>query len=320
MLVDFIQGIVSYQNSSTKYISIMKNTISINCEKVPLIVNFAHGKYNYLHRQTKSINPAFTVATNKNYYFFIEIDIFDGSIKFNYTTKIPTYGDEYPVSPELNEHFFNVQDRKMYYYNASGWVECLRVFIGSFVNGKLILQALGTQVNLNTPCASYEIIYDYKNRPIKRFNDDNTYHFITTDTLLNNQNINLSNIKFTNLIQNTTTDESLFDYCLVGFADYNKLGLASYDGLECIGMVEIHKPTQKINKIITEGFVTNNYWQLTEDFNTNLFVSLNGAFSTDIPSTGYIQNIGHIVNSKTIYLNLSNPIYINGSDDPPPTI
>lgn len=324
MLLNFRQGLVDSQRGITEFVEYAPktNTVSLNTNKKPLVLNFAHGHSNYL----VTIKTTFKVAWDNipaTAWLYWDIDLLTGEMAYGITELNAGFGPTFPSDPEIDTHFFNTTNFKMYVFDSGKWIEKIRLFAGVINNGVLNPSALGTQVGCHLPCSAGAIVLDHKQRVIRRFQPDGTFELITTETFNNFQHTNLTNHWFKGVQLRGKADTDMSKFLCVNWNSDSELKLADpSDENAAMAMLEVDADTDELVSIITHGFVRNTGWQWYDKQNTLLFLGQDGIVSTTVPQVGSIQNIGYVVNPLVIFLKFDKQIFINPmelSSSPTPT-
>lgn len=111
--------------------------VSIDGSTKPIILSFANGfsstqgTVDILDAITGAVSNAWTIPASGTYYLYIDKDINTGLLSYGYTNLIDTYSKVAPASPVLDQHYFDLNEMKMYRYNGSTWEQKLRIFISS---------------------------------------------------------------------------------------------------------------------------------------------------------------------------------------------
>lgn len=315
MLSTFRQGLIRIQTSPS-FLSLGIGGVSLNASTEPTIVAFAQGRSDYLFTESESIPDAwvgpFNVGTN--YELFWDIDIYTGKRTFGYTTVSPSFGITLPVSPVLDQHFFDLNDYKMKVWNGSTWKTKIRVFAGRVQNGTtLIPLSDGSQVNLNQTRNIGHILFDDEGNPVKRFDRLGRGEFLTTESGISSQTNLLNSYKLEALQISARAVEPAAKFHCLALKGPNRIGLASFlePDFPCVGisLEDINK--DEVRRFITDGFVTNTDWNFIDPPNTPIWVGSNGEITTSVPSNVSMQRIGHLVDNNTVFIDIQEIILIN---------
>lgn len=112
-------------------------SISIDGSLKPIILSFANGfdinsgAVDVLDNISTLISNAWTVPANGTYYLYVDKDISTGILNYGYTNVQDRYLRSAPISPILDQCYFNINEMKMYRYNGANWENKLRIFVGS---------------------------------------------------------------------------------------------------------------------------------------------------------------------------------------------
>lgn len=114
--------------------------ISIDGSTKPIILSFAngfsstHGTVDILGAISSAVSNAYTVPASGIYYLYIDKDINTGLLSYGYTASVDQYLKAAPSLPVLDQHYFDLNEMKMYRYNGSAWEQKLRIFIAMVVS------------------------------------------------------------------------------------------------------------------------------------------------------------------------------------------
>ncbi|WP_196595315.1 phage tail protein [Pectinatus frisingensis] len=114
--------------------------VSIDGSTKPIILSFANGfssaqgTADVLDSISSAISNAYTISANGTYYLYIDKDINTGLLSYGYTASADQYLKVAPSSPVLDQHYFDLNEMKMYRYNGSAWEQKLRIFIAMVVS------------------------------------------------------------------------------------------------------------------------------------------------------------------------------------------
>lgn len=318
MLLNFRQGMVGYQQLPD-YIQLNSMIVSLDTTISPIIITFAHGSTNYLFTELESVSNAWntTFNTSTSYWLYWDISLITGLRTFGFTLLLPTFGSTFPGSPSLDQHYFSIPDMKMYYWNGESWVECIRVFAGSLINGILHKISLGTQVQINLPSAAGEILFDSNGNPLIKYLEDGTFEFATTNDDTQSGSQNLTNIKINQLDISGLSNSYIPKYYCVKFIGkdaYNRIQIqkASYfdvnNAAYAITLDDMN--VGEVKQLITHGFIQDFSWYWNYPPFTPLFVGGDGEVTTYVSNTLSIQKVGHVVNVNTIFVNIEQQIIL----------
>lgn len=317
MHFNYIQGIINAQTKPREFLQLNGSNVTLLASAIPVVLNFAHGEINYKIKIENDVINAWT-NLNSTVWLYWDIDLQTAALTYGFTNYAPEFGVIFPPSPAIGKHFFLTSVNKMYFWNGQFWIEVIRLFAGQVNNGTIIPNAFSSQINKNIPCLAGNILYDFQFNPIRVFDQDGTFHFLT-DVILDNFNHTAkSNFQFAGVKLNSIANDTLLSHYAVRWNENNKIITASYTDLEpASALVSRDANSGDIVEIFTRGFVRNINWQWIYPPNTPIFVGLDGKLDVVVPTVGSIQNIGYIVNPTTIYLNFDRQILINPVDVSP---
>lgn len=315
MLSTFRQGLIRVQ-TTPPFLSLGVGGVTLNASTDPTIVAFAHGKSDYLFTESETIVNAWagTFNVGTDYHLYWDIDLYTGERTFGYTTLAPSFGTSLPISPNLDEHFFDLNDYKMKVWNGSSWKTKIRVFAGVVQNGAILIPLSdGSQVNLNQTRNIGHILFDDNGNPVKRFDRLGRGDFLTTESGISSQDIQLNSYKLEALQIAARAVEPAAKYHCLSLKGPNRLGLASYlePNYPCVGISVEDINKDEVRRFVTDGFITNEAWNFTESPNTPIWVGSNGEITTVVPSNVSMQRIGHLVDHNTVFIDIQEIILIN---------
>lgn len=319
MQLKFRQGIITGQLKPISFLTISGSRVSLNVDKLPVMITFAHGEADYLWVERRPVASAWSIPTTGSYWLYWDIDLDTGVLTRGFTTLEPEVGILYPEAPSRHQHFFDLSEKKMRVWGGQEWVEVARVFAGVVVNGVLNPIVFGSQVRLNHPINAGTILLDRNDKPIKRYKDGGTFELITTETASLYQHTGLFNTKYEYAMLYGEAGENLPAYRLVTWTDAKTLGLASADSdsLPAIGFITKSAVSGANREFLTQGFVTNRSgWGWTHPANTPLFLGVDGELTVTASTDVSVQRVGYIVSPTTIYIDIQEQLLINPSATP----
>lgn len=307
MKIGFRQGIIKGQRLPDFLIK-NGNSVSFNASKMPTLLNFAEGSSNYLVYEKVSVDDAWTVPNQQECWLYWDISKETATRSFGYTTSNP-FIKEKPISPELNQMFFDTVSMHYQTWNGQLWVDTIRLIAGHISSdGNLKVQSNGSQIDVVMPVTLDEIIFDINGLPIKKYTDSGFEFYnkfnISTYTVDNRNSFTYDRI----LKYNGKAEVSIPKYSCVTWKNSNSLELAdpTKSGKPAFALVERDANTDEIVSVISSGFVTNRLtWNWPDPVNTPIFVGANGSITTTVDSSVSIQRIGYIVSPNTIYLSFN---------------
>jgi hypothetical protein len=316
MLLSFRQGLVQVQTSPS-FLSKVGNNVRLICDSTPFIGTFAHGNHNYLLVESETNLTAWTGSfpSSNNYYLYIDIDIPTGVRTFGYTTVAPTYGSTIPASPVADQHFFNLKTKVMQVRVGNRWVDKVRLFVGYLQSGSIVnAYSVGSTVGLNQSNYSGQILFDDAGKPVKRLDKFGSGAFLTTESFISYQNALDQSTKAEGHAITAKAIETIpANYC-VCYKDYNKLGVASSTDItrQCVGVSLAPYSNGEVVRFIKFGKISNpNSWNWSEPPMTTVFVGKNGEITTTVPNEYSMQRIGFIVDSNSIFVDITDQVLIN---------
>lgn len=322
MKLPFRQGIVRYQTDVSNSPAFLRKSnggksIDLVVSPDPTIVTFAHGDAEYLFEERSTILRAWKnlTDTSKSYWLYWDIDLLTAERTFGWTTVEPVLQGPRPSSPTNDQHWFDYNEKKMKVYHNGRWREVIRVFACEYRNASVIIPfPLGTQVGLLETVYSGLILFGPDEKPLRRAVHNRRSSFITTEThLITHLSTGAVNIAVEAALPFAEALENIPAFRCVVFKSYERLGLASYMDTErpVVGITTEDLYTGEIGVYKSSGIIVNENWNFTEPPNTRVFCGLNGEVTTEVPQRGSIQQIGVILDSDTILLDIKPQIILD---------
>lgn len=307
MRVSFTQGVLSGQVnglSQPAYLVINGAHISLYVSPTATQVVFAAGSRNYLLKEANTVNNAwgpFAGTTTQNLYW--DIDRLTGKVSYGSTTLTPIYQATAPVSPSIDQHWFDQVNKTMFVWSGSIWLEKVRVFAGSLVGGTtLTYPGFVSSGGLDDPVEAGYIIYGATG---KAFNDPDSGKLLTSDVdVYVKLGSVLNPLSLDTTIQYATAAEPLPAFKLVYPSSNNKLSLAQHATAKwASGMVLADVAVDGITQVVFSGVIFNELWNFTE-IGSIVWLTSSGNFSTTRPVSDVAQMIGMIFGAQTIVLDI----------------
>lgn len=314
MKIPFRQGVVRYQTDISQspsflYRETTGNYISLYVSPTSTIVTFAHGDVNYLIEESRTITNAWGPFTpGVDYWLYWDINIATGVRTFGTTPLIPIHSENKPPHPQNDQHWYDLHNSTMFYWNNTRWVECVRVFAGSYLQGANLTQyTSGSQVGDTHEVNAGFILFDDNEKPVRKARLDGKGKFLTTESHFYSDKAAVSTVSFETVMHYAQAREDLAAWNVVTYVDSDGLGLASNldpDHKPAFGMLREGLPFGSIGSMITRGYVTNLAWNWTAPPSTILYLGAYGSLQVTPPGHGFIQQIATIVSPDTIFVNI----------------
>jgi hypothetical protein len=324
MKLSFRQGIVkcsvNTSNSPNCYRDdILPTYVSLDPNHSSVLITFAHNESNYLYEDSNTVNDAwgpFLAPISGRHWLYWDINMQTGIRTFGHTSLEPLIQSTKPNNPNSTLHWYDTSRNIMFVYENNNWVEKIRVFACIYDGISIQSYALGTQVNDNTDCLSGYILFDSDGYPLTRKNGS---QFVTTESNLYTTKSVIDPVDFSSSLFYAAAQGHIPEYSVVSFYKDNKIQLSSCFDPEyksAIGMIRTEVYDSEVSGVVSNGYITNINWHFNELPSTAVYLGNNGTIQTSIPSTGFIQKIGTIVSSDTIFIDIDPQIiYQLPSDD-----
>lgn len=318
MKLNFRHGLVSYQTTGNTpdFLQVINSgqNVSTKATNKPILITFSHKSTDYLFQERVSTPSAwgpFTGSLSK--WLFWDIDLITGSRTFGTTAVEPVTGSNAPLSPVQDLHWYDTVEKVMKVRVGNIWKEVLRVFAAKYQNSSILQPyAIGSQVGLvNIPTFAGFILFDDEENPIRRFNKGRKSEFIHTESILSSQ-AQASFVSFTlqSVLNIVEAYEAITEFTLVALIG-EEIGVAKHTDQTrvAVGLIRESVVSGQSTNYFTNGFISNENWNFSVNPGTLLFCGNNGQVTINVPQSGFLQQVGHVVNNNTIFLNIERPIF-----------
>jgi hypothetical protein len=318
MLVKFRQGIVKYQYVP-RFLQYTDTGIHLHADESPAIFSLSHSDREYLLAENQTILNAWPGPFGEDScWLYVDINLQTAVRTFGLTEVEPSFGTSFPVSPVNDQHFFRVDEMKMYVWNLYGWHEVVRLFLGKLLhlsNGtkQVQIKTTGSQVDVIGNYRAGKILLDGKGSPVKRFNDNGHFEFLTDEDVSLPKATNYINLNPGAADLSVEAYENIPKGYAVVFTADRQIMKASNTllGKNAVGIVTKDVVAGEKAQIFSDGFFTNKAWFWSAPENSPVFVSSTGELTTTIPETDSFQKIGYVVSYNTLYISPEIQILIN---------
>lgn len=319
MKLNFRQGIVRYQTDiANNPVFLQKHSMSgdfidLMVQPDPTVLNFAHGDANYLIEESKTVIKAWGPVTplGETQYLYWDLSLLDGTLSRGYTLLPILITASQPISPAIDQHWFDLNSNQMKVWNGVKWVIKVRLFAAVYDSSAILNPySVGSQVGLtNIECDSGNIVYGKNNKPLRQVDGS---LFTTSDQAVVGRNSS-SSVSFDAQVIHAQATEYMPRFSLVSFSAPDKIALASHTNVnrQVNGIILEDLHLDEIGRIVTHGRITNEFWTWTSsDISKPLFCGPSGEVTLNPPPMGISQQIGIVQDYDTIYLNLMTPIIL----------
>lgn len=290
----------------------------------PTVYLIAHrNDTNYMFVENISVSQAwgpFTAGTT--YWLYWDVSFLTGEITRGSTRLEPITSSSEPSSPATDQHWFDSNLTVMKRWDGACWQECIRVFAVKYLSAAtLVHYPLGTQVGIggiNQEHFAGVPLFDPDDKPLQVWRRDRRGRFITTETAMHAQFARNANFRVEAAINQAEAIESIPINYAIAYTGINgnevMLARNTLPSNPSIGIsVEAMVPGE-VRSFITKGFISNPAWAWTEDPGTKLFVGASGQLTSTLPVIDSIQEMGIVVDDKTIFVNPQSLKILNRGD------
>lgn len=330
MRLSFRQGIARYQTDVLSTPSFLQKSVDsglfvdLIVSPDPTIVAFAHRSSNYIVEEVKTVKNAWgPFSTTQTVYLYWDINLLTGELTRGSTFFPPMYAGMGPLSPVIDQHWFDTAEAVMRVWNGNKWVEKIRVFAAFLSSGTIIHPfPLGSQAGIVGDFEGGNLVLDAYNKPLRQSDGS----FVTSVTSMIIVNGAAKKVKFEAEVLSGMAAEPAPKFSLVQMRAGRRIVLArSTEYLSRIaGVVLEDLYTNEVGFITTEGLVRNESWNWPDSsVNRPVFCGPNGEITTTPPTSGVLQVAGFVYDTDSIYMNIFPPIVLEDltfptSPPPPP--
>lgn len=312
--IEFRQGIVRHQTDTLGNPTFLApisggSQVSLIVSPDPTIINIAHNTTDYLFQESVTVNAAWQgpFVSGTDYWLYWDIDLLTGERTFGHTIHQPVVSSAPPPNPPTDLHWFNLANTTMNVFNGASYVEKLRVFAAKYENGAVLVPyPIGSQVGINMPVDSGFLLFDDELKPIKKFDKFNRGKFITTETKIASQLAKLANFRLEAQFIVAKAIEPIPAFSPVTYKGPREIGLAKTTNPDfpAVGLASEDLFSGEVRGFITQGYITNDSWNWTEQAGTPIFYNSLGQLTTDVPQTFSIQQVAVVVDPKVIFVDI----------------
>ena len=311
MRLSFRQGIVQHQTdtfNTPTFLLVSGGYVSLIANNAPTVITFAQGDKDYLYTERRTMAGAWGPFSAADYWLYWQLDGVTGARTFGATNLEPVTAPEAPTSPGTGQMWFNTNHKKMYEFNGASWIEVIRVFACKLVGGVTPISVSinspdfrGTQVGLNVPSRSGELIFDLQGKPIRA----SDRQFFNTEDQFFTGVATGARLRVGNILVPGVAEQPLHKYQVVEFIDFNRILPASpFTQLTRVyGIIEEDAPAGDVVDFVTEGMIYNEDWDwmsLGALVNDPVYIDDAGEIQI-VPHIGGQMPIGVVTGIKEIY-------------------
>jgi hypothetical protein len=311
MKLNFRQGVISCQQVGPQpdflVLASTAGFVDIKVAPTPLLVTIAHGRSDYLLKFDASVSSAWGPLTdNVVNYLYIDVDLITGVTSRGITTREPVVSTQEPPAV-IGQHWFDLTTTTMKVRTPDNakWRTVIRLFVGRVIGtSQLVVNTIGSTVNLNTPCDPGYLLFDEGMRPLRT----SAGELLTSATQVRvHSTVGTSGV-LTNSINNfipVRANESIPAMSLVYFSGIDSVSLASSDPAlliqkNPIGIIEQPLGINEVGVITQTGEITYDGWNWSADIGKPLYCGFHGELTTTRPVSIQAYRVGFVKNARTI--------------------
>lgn len=328
MRLSFRQGIARYQTDISSTPTFLQRAfggtgfIDLVVAPDPTIVVFAHRDANYIVEEPRTIRNAWGPFTGtQTVYLYWDISLQTGVLTRSSTLFPPMYSGTPPLTPAVDQHWFDTTETIMRVWNGTKWIEKIRCFAGYLSSGATIrpYTAGHSQAGITGQYEGGNIVLDVFNKPLRQADGS----FVTSATSMLIINNASRRVKLEAEVLSGMALEPVPKFSLVQMRPGTNLVLArSSDPMSRIaGIVNEDLHINEVGYLIADGLVRNPLWNFPSSaVNRPIFCGLNGEVTITPPTQGVCQVAGFVYDTDSVYMDVKIPIILDDLSIPPPVI
>lgn len=330
MKVTFRQGIARYQtdiNASPTFLqrSASTNSIDLVVSPDPTVIIFAQRNANYVFEEVKTVRNAWgPFSGSQTWYLYWDVDGATAQLTRGATLLPPIISAIAPPTPQLDQHWFDVQEMVMRVWNGVKWIEKIRVFAATLSSSAIIKAPpgfastsnswLGSQVGVNGDFEAGSIVLDSFYRPL--WQSDGT--FVTSTTNMSVIGVGTRRVRFEAEISNLLAEEYIPRFSLVQVKPGKRALLArSTDKWSRVSGIALEDMYQgETSMVVVGGIVRNELWNWsTSSIGRPVFCGPTGEVTLVPANRGVHQQVGYVYDADSIYVEVQPAIMLDSPYD-----
>lgn len=318
MKINFRQGIISSYSAGLTPLFLAPSAttgfVDLVVSPEPTVVAFAHAGSDYLQVFNTDVNAAWgPIISGQDAYLYWEIDQLTAVVTFKITTHPPLVAGTAPVSPVVDQFWFDTSTTTMRVWTGTKWLPKIAVFAGVCPSGSINLlqpNGYGSQVGINTSSEPGFVMLSALLKPI--YTNPATFEFLTTSKAVRiKTTAGTSGVLATppNAFVPVRASENIPAFSLVYFSGADTVGLASGNmALPSpripIGVVQEDLSVNEMGNLTQSGEVQWDQWDWSAHIGSPLYCDNNGQITTTRPVALLAYRVGFVKNRNTILFNV----------------
>ena len=325
MKLTFRQGIARHQsdiNGNPTFLQRNGNYVDLIVSPDPTVLVYAHKNATYVVEEIRTVQNAWGPFSGPGTkYLYWDVNLLNGQLTRGFTLLPILYTSAAPVTPAVDQHWFDTIHNIMHVWNGKKWQEKIRVFAGEVTSNSVIHPAkIGSQAGLTTACEGGQILLDSFGMPLRQ--SDGT--FLTSATWLNVVNFGTVTTRLDQSIMHGMAAEEIPQFSCVMIRQGRRFVLArSTDHNTRVGGVVVEDMYEgDTGVVVSSGVLRSPSWSFPPaTMNRPLFCGPTGEVTLTPPTQGVCQQIGFVYDSDAMYVNLHQVTVLDDPNDtiaPPP--
>jgi PKD repeat protein len=318
MRLNFSQGILRHQSDSNGNPTFLQRNgqyVDLTVSPTPTVLLFAHKSTTYVVEETKTILAAWGPFSSTQRYLYWDLNLLSGELTRNSTAVSPVYSSAAPISPVVDQHWFDTDPNVNMFrvWTGSNWVERLRVFAGKITSGAVLRPyGVGSQAGLLGNFEGGHLVLDGFAKPLRSADGS----FVNTATQLSIVNLGTLNTRLENVLIGIQALEEIPAYSCVQLRRGGQVALcrSSDRNSRVNGLVLEDLDEGSTAKIVSSGVVFSSSFNWPdESIGKPLYCGETGQLTRTPPTIGVMQIVGFVQDTHLVFVSIQ-PVLI--LDDP----
>jgi hypothetical protein len=318
VIINFRQGIISYPASPLQQFLEREGTYYNLKATVnePTILSFAYGSENYTFDEIANVTHAWgPVPLSGEAWLYWNLDLLTAVRTFGFTRYEPVVSLTAPISPPVDQHWFDLNDYRVKVWNGTSWVDRIRVFAAKINNTDILPYGnntlapfAGSQIGVTGPTISANtshILFDRNSKPI--ITQDGL--FVTTGDQFFIQGSSVNNITIESTVLRFAAASIIPKYHVVKVLQDGTITAATYNDLSntFICMSTEGLAIDQVGSFVSQGVITNTEWNWTTPGQA-LWIDEAGSLTTEnLGATAPLSHpdakppVARVINQTTVF-------------------
>jgi PKD repeat protein len=316
--LNFSQGIIRHQtdvNGNPTFLQRSGQFVNLIVSPNPTVLAIMHRGTTYIVEELKTVLNAWGPILTPQYLYW-DVNLLTGVLTRGMTAFPPVYASSEPTSPELNQHWFDTDQKTFFVWTNQGWTEKVRVFAGYATPGATPLKPQRAGFSQAGQIGNFDggnIVLDSFGMPLRESNGC----FVTTVTQLNVVNLGTVTTQLEGFVQAIQAIEEIPKFHLVSLKNGRRAVLARSDdhNTRIAGIVVEDLYEGNVGKLFCSGLIRSPEFNWPVDqINRPLFCNTTGKITLTAPTQGVLQQIGFVYDVDAVFISIHQVVVLDSPD------